>query len=740
MADSAPLDRADRTPIRVLDGMLASHTVYKRDECIPCGAVIKMGFFFDGFGRHRDQDDPTTSRYSNICRLWEAHRDMRDTRRQKMPNHFWYRFYYSGLGTKLNQDAANHEIVSAAAKTARAVGKYAAASATSTAQQITGVDKLLDLKKTPLNATKKALSEALDEKSFRPIARVYDDLVAEAKTVPGKLERVLSLAQGDHWVTRGKAAVRATLYDITRNPLNAGGALAREVFAGVALDSIPMVRDSAVAATLFGTGVDVRLDAALRQFESAYRDAKEKMPTVQRIEVSVFGADRGGVLARAFTNALVKKYQQRSDVDLAIDGDPIQIKFLGLLDAVSSLIAENRLLEILPLTNLVKQNHGDRALEVPQAVRKCVHFAAAHELRFYQRLDSLEKTRGEQYLYPGTSEDITGGAPDGLMGFRAELQRVALRDMLHEALMAGAAVDPMEGLKEHKLRTYEKFTLAKTISEGKTSYKILDLIKAYRTLVPRTEGLNFQDHMQVFQRWLAVRYQSPLFRATLTKQVEEMKRTHRALVQQRTDAEAAYQAERQRSPLDQQMLGQAYARLMKAQDAEQRSLRGMGVELNRPVVSVWERLEGEAHAQLQRLARQDGLKESIERTRKFAARTDPYYGIHMETSANMLEQALMSPEELGLAQAWQDGVDRRKPLPDEVMALFDLLVHDTMLTSWHDHLLSSMLYFQTRETDTFGESDIEQEARQHAADERAAQQGYRLPPVRDARAGTGFTP
>ncbi|AKC68533.1 hypothetical protein [Pandoraea oxalativorans] len=40
------------------------------------------------------------------------------------------------------------------------------------------------------------------------------------------------------------------------------------------------------------------------------------------------------------------------------------------------------------------------------------------------------------------------------------------------------------------------------------------------------------------------------------------------------------------------------------------------------------------------------------------------------------------------------------------MALFDFLVRDTMLTSWHDHLLSSNLYFRTREIDTFGASDF----------------------------------
>jgi hypothetical protein len=102
MAEPTTLDPADQTPLKVLEGMLATHKPYKNDECIPCGAVIKMGFFFDGFGRHRDHDSPSTSRYSNICRLWEAHCERLDKRQRGMANQFCCRFYYSGLGTELN--------------------------------------------------------------------------------------------------------------------------------------------------------------------------------------------------------------------------------------------------------------------------------------------------------------------------------------------------------------------------------------------------------------------------------------------------------------------------------------------------------------------------------------------------------------------------------------------------------------------------------------------------------------
>jgi hypothetical protein len=754
MADPTQLDAADRTPMKVLDGMLAANKPYKHDDCIPCGAVIRMGFFFDGFGRNRDHDDPSTSRYSNICRLWEAHRDNIDARRKDMPNQFWYPFYYSGLGTELNKDAANNEIVSAAVKTATAIGKSAANSAQSTAQKVVGVDKLLDLKKAPGKAAKSAVAEAFDEMSFRPVAKAYGDLIAEAKTAPAKFGRVLTMARDDRWVTRGKAAVRATLYDLRKNPLKAGWSVAKGVFVNIAMDSIPQVRDNTAVSGLFGTGVEDRLHAALKQFDAAYRDAKAQMTKVQRIEVSVFGADRGGVLARAFVNELVRKYKRRDDVDLRIGdapekGDPIEIKFLGLLDAVSSIMAENKLLDFLPLVNMIKQNYGDRPLGVPQAVQKCVHFAAAHELRFYQRLDSLEKTRGDQYLYPGTSEDITGGAPEGSMGFRAELQRVALRDMLNEALIAGSAVDMMEDLFKYKGPTYRKFTLAHPISVGKTSYKIPDLLNAYRALVPHKKGLDFQSHMEVFLRWLAVRYQDPAFRASITSPAEHKLADWRALLAEKSDTQQKLRIEHERleslpanernTPANRAYFDSLLARYKQLDAQRQRDLIPTSEALARPVVHVWERIESESAELTARLPKQPELEASLKRIRARNTKLDfPYDPDITGAAAGIIEAQMLTPEQVALAKAWQDGASGKAPLPPQVMALFDLLVHDTMLTSWHDHILSSTLYFQTRATDTFGASDIDKEARQRAADDRNAQRVDQLSKDPGARPAMGF--
>src|SRR4051812_49375945 len=97
------IQKCDRTPFAVKDAMASRSIDYPLTTCMSCKSVIRMGFFFDAFGRHRDRDDAQSSMYSSISRLWEAHRHIDDDRMSKTEH--WYRFYYSGLGTPLNEDA-----------------------------------------------------------------------------------------------------------------------------------------------------------------------------------------------------------------------------------------------------------------------------------------------------------------------------------------------------------------------------------------------------------------------------------------------------------------------------------------------------------------------------------------------------------------------------------------------------------------------------------------------------------
>ncbi|WP_448168209.1 hypothetical protein [Burkholderia ambifaria] len=724
MTDKTFLDPADRTPPEVRAAIGENQRAYPNDDCIPCGAVIHIGFFFDGFGRHRDYDDKSTSRYSNICRLWEAHSDNKDRRRRQESNHFWYPLYYSGLGTELNKEARDGQIVSAAFKLGKQGAKAAGSIAVSTGKKVTGVKRLpIDPKGTITEGLKKGLKEF----SYRPIVKSFKDLVDSVESAPRNIGRVLQLQRDNRWVQRGRAATRLFLYDTKKNFLSIGWSSAKSVFFGVVIDSIPWFRDNRAIARVFGTGVEDRLMAAIKQFEKSIDDTKQKMPKIQRIQVSIFGADRGCVLARALANELTRRYKHPSDTKLAFTDPkdpnqtaiPVEIKFLGLLDAVSSVMEENKLLGIVPVLGLLKQNYGDRELSIPASVQRCVHFAAAHELRFYQRLDSLEKTRGLQYLYPGTSEDITGGAPPGTLGARAELQRVVLRDMLNEAVSHGVVLDTMEDLAKWKPEVLQRFTLANPISDGKASYKIGELIDAYRQIVPYVARLNFVEHMQVFLRWMAVRYQSPAFRATVTSHFDDLAARHRELLKERNDAEAAYLALRnQRPPADRETLGRAYARWQNAVLPEMFSGRDAGIEQKRPPVGVWDRIQSESEALMRRESLQAGLQKSANRIREMAQEGSLPWDANPEFSASMIEAWKMTPEEETLNQAWKMGLSGKNPLPPKVMALFDLLVHDTMLTSWHDHVLSSNLYFQTRAIDTFGTSNYVSEDKKRKRDEK----------------------
>ncbi|WP_244831828.1 DUF2235 domain-containing protein [Caballeronia sp. TF1N1] len=745
MANTNKIDAADRTPLGVLDAIGANTKAYPSDDCIPCGAVIHIGFFFDGFGRHRDHDDVSTSRYSNICRLWEAHRENEDRRREKTPNQFWYRLYYSGLGTDLNKEAKDGEIVSALTSKVVSAAQGQVSNAKKIGEKITGIDRLqLD----PKSAITDGFKKGLEEHSYRPVVDAYDGLVKEAKALRTNAGRVLRFFKTGAVLDRGRAAGRILakdamksgrqiLFDLRKNPLKVGWAVAGELFK-CSFDVVPVLRDNSVVARLLGTGVEPRLQAAKTQFEKAIEDARARMPKVQHVKVSVFGADRGCVLARALLNDLSATYKHPSEaiLEYKIPKDPngatipIEIVFVGLLDAVSSLVQENALISMVPLIGAIKQNYGDQMLGVPQAVQRCVHFAAAHELRFYQRLDSLENTRGLQYLYPGTSEDITGGAPPGSLGARAELQRVVLRDMLNEAISYGGALDCMEDLAKFKPKTFQKFTLANPITDGRNTYKIWELMKAYREMVPYVARLNFVDHMQVFLRWMAVRYTSSEFRATVTNQFDALAAKHEAILKERNDATAAYLALRKQFPVpDSITLGKAQNRMEAARSAEMEALRDASAEKARPSVGVWERIQAESTDMIQRDTALAGMRRAVNQARTGVQIGEQPYDADPEFGASIIEEhmdAMISAEQQSLVQAWKMGLSGKNPLPPKVMALFDLLVHDTMLTSWQDHVLSSSLYFRLRGVDTFGSTDYEAEEKARKRTEENASRASQI--------------
>lgn len=79
---SGGLPPEDRTPASVLKKMAENEAAYPKDDCLECGAVIRIGFFFDGFGRSRDVDRNHPTFYSNICRLRSRYIDDGNDTRQ----------------------------------------------------------------------------------------------------------------------------------------------------------------------------------------------------------------------------------------------------------------------------------------------------------------------------------------------------------------------------------------------------------------------------------------------------------------------------------------------------------------------------------------------------------------------------------------------------------------------------------------------------------------------------------
>ena len=734
MAERIKLDPDDATPMSAYMQLVCQDAnMYPKGDCLPCGATIRMGFFFDAFGRSRDVDDKASSQYSNICRLWEAHRDNDD--RHRPVNQFWYRFYYSGLGTPLNDDAESRVLVNVRAAAVKMAAKKAASSAKSVGESFVRVNSPIN--QADLGKRAKVVGKEFLEGDFslRPIEKAFQDIRRDIEHIPDQARRIMNVlnASPERYWERTKATGtllwRNAKNDFKANvkgtPMKAAMAVVRGLFVGIAMEHIPIVRDNAVMAEAFGTGVDTRLTAAKDQFEAAYKAVKKQMPKVRLIEVSVFGADRGCVLARAFVNALAEKYKRRDDTDLAIDGVSIQIKFVGLLDAVSSIMSEEagELIGMVPYLGMLKTNFKDRPLAIPASVQRCVHFAAAHEMRFYQRLDSLEKTRGEQYLYPGTSCDVVGGAPNGSLGVNAELMRIPLRDMLLEALKAGAVMDTMEDLRDKKPDTFRKFTIAQPINANGKQYRIKQLVDAYYALVPRKPGVDLVTHSKIFMRWIAARYMDPEFRRTISDPVVDWKRNMSDADLQRKTAKSQLDWELQRqgvsmsmlasrSPADQEKLQGMKA----ASDAAQKRYEKLIAEAPKDYSTVWERLEKEAAKKLRRASYQDGLKQSAERIRNLPETWDS----DNKASANAVEAAMLPEAEMELVSAWKEGVDGKHPLPPDVMALFDMLVHDTLLTSWQDHLLAPALYFRTRDKDEFGSTDTAKETKQRQKDDRVA--------------------
>lgn len=238
----------------------------------------------------------------------------------------------------------------------------------------------------------------------------------------------------------------------------------------------------------FGTGLDIRLEKAVFDFQMAVEEQKART-RVDEINIAAFGFSRGATSARAFVNWLAQHSKvQRNGTRLRYDGIPLNVKFLGLFDTVESMggAGTNR------QPQLVKTS-------VPGFVQRCLHIVAAHELRRAFPITVLGTDRYTQVVYPGAHADIGGGYADGEQGRSDQLARVALLQMLDHARGAGLK---MSSLAE--MRQSDRW--ARILSPSfDVPAAVTQALNAYMAHVTVRAGLLravFEAHMAAYWAWI----------------------------------------------------------------------------------------------------------------------------------------------------------------------------------------------------------------------------------------------
>lgn len=202
---------------------------------------------------------------------------------------------------------------------------------------------------------------------------------------------------------------------------------------------------------------------------------------IKSIEVSVFGFSRGAALARAFVNRLLKLCSRDAGV-LTYQSYPITFRFLGIFDTVAS------------FGRPAHNDFADVDLWLPEDLQRCVHYVAAHELRYSFPLDLIRQDGSypgnwTEEVFPGVHSDVGGGYAPDEQGRSDTLARVPLVEMFREAARGGvrlhdwAFVMKSRDLSE-KLRipddTQEAFdTYMATVGSAATSGSVEQRIEAH---------------------------------------------------------------------------------------------------------------------------------------------------------------------------------------------------------------------------------------------------------------------
>lgn len=164
---------------------------------------------------------------------------------------------------------------------------------------------------------------------------------------------------------------------------------------------------------------------------------------IKIITMSLFGFSRGAALARAFSNRVIGQSEKRGD-DLYFHSYRLRQQFMGVFDTVASFG--------VPSTN-ARLPFQERDLIVSPRVERCVHYVAAHEVRFAFPVDLIRKHgklagAWEEKVYPGVHSDVGGGYEPNSQGISDNYSRIPMRDMMRESFVSGVRVRSYEQVED----------------------------------------------------------------------------------------------------------------------------------------------------------------------------------------------------------------------------------------------------------------------------------------------------
>ncbi len=405
-----------------------------------CRLAMHVGVFFDVVGNNAERDP--VNEWTNIGLMWRSF-PLSQTEKS-------FPIYVPGLATTFESDKGSYF---------KSVGASALNEKAGALQD--------DWKKKMLQGKVKDIFAELKQipKNFNSAVRKFERGLAKAKGNP-----LLGVAHG------GLAMTRVFKTIVWQLPLSAASA-------------VPYLRDSKALMT-YNLGVDVRVKYAVSE---VLKRVRMNAADINEVNLYVYGAERGGPLARMFLNALQEECKQAS-AGLILDGiegagkKPIKVKlpFLGLFDCISSLAGSEETLGkikemagyLVPVPLPETSIEGDKT--VSATVASTYHLVAGHELRGYQRVDSVAKGGGKvrERVLPGSSEDVTGDIREG-DAKSPDLARVALWLMYQESIAHKVPLMSIQELESKARAVAARFYLSKTVSVNGRALYADDLVQVY---------------------------------------------------------------------------------------------------------------------------------------------------------------------------------------------------------------------------------------------------------------------